>query len=238
MRSGIVIFSRMDSRRLPGKALRTISGRALLGHVIDRVKNVTGDHQLIVATSQRSVDDPIAEFAAIEGLDVFRGADDDVLLRATDCAAANELDYLTRISGDSPFVDPRLIEEIVSLAIKTRPDVATNVFPRTFPRGVSIEVISSSALRTACERGHDEGEREHITQYFYRCADEFKIANLEAPEAGFGSVNLAVDNHDDLLRSEWIIRHLTKPLVKTELKEIISVANSWPRDSLQAKVCV
>lgn len=236
MRSGIVIFSRMDSRRLPGKALRTIEGRALLGRVIDRVKAVSGDHRFIVATSQRSVDDPIAEFASIEGLDVFRGAADDVLRRAADCAGANELDYLTRISGDSPFVDPKLIDEIVALAIKAGPDVATNVFPRTFPRGVSIEVISSSALRTACKHSQDEGEREHITQYFYRCADEFKIANVEAPEAGLGSVNLAVDDHDDLLRAEWIIQHLPKPLVETELREIISVANSWPGDSLQANV--
>ena len=50
MSRGVIIFSRMDSNRLPGKALIDICGRSLLGRVIDRAKNIKGAERIIVAT--------------------------------------------------------------------------------------------------------------------------------------------------------------------------------------------
>ena len=52
----------MDSNRLPGKALIDICGRSLLGRVIDRAKNIKGAERIIVATSSRSIDNPITSF--------------------------------------------------------------------------------------------------------------------------------------------------------------------------------
>ena len=40
MKVGAIIFSRMDSKRLPGKALVEIEGRSMLGRVIDRAKRI------------------------------------------------------------------------------------------------------------------------------------------------------------------------------------------------------
>ena len=53
---GIIIFSRFDSQRLPGKALLDIEGRCLLGRVIDRAKLIKGTNEIIVATSNREID--------------------------------------------------------------------------------------------------------------------------------------------------------------------------------------
>ena len=60
---GGIIFSRFDSNRLFGKALIDIEGRALLGRVIDRSKLIKGISKLIVATSERPIDNQIHEFA-------------------------------------------------------------------------------------------------------------------------------------------------------------------------------
>ena len=40
--SGLIIFSRLDSSRLPQKALKKIGKKTLLEHVIDRAKQVQG----------------------------------------------------------------------------------------------------------------------------------------------------------------------------------------------------
>lgn len=51
-----------------------------------------------------------------------------------------------RISADSPLMDPSLIDRAVSLFKKNRYDIVTNVFPRTFPKGFSVEVINSKII--------------------------------------------------------------------------------------------
>ena len=51
MKIGAIIFSRFSSERLPGKALIDISGRSLLGRVIDRTREIQGIDKIIVATS-------------------------------------------------------------------------------------------------------------------------------------------------------------------------------------------
>ena len=40
MNVGVIIFSRMDSKRLPGKALVEIGKRPMLGRVIDRANRI------------------------------------------------------------------------------------------------------------------------------------------------------------------------------------------------------
>ena len=109
MSIGLVIFSRMDSNRLPGKALKTFAGRALLGHVIDRAKATRNADLVIVATSDRGTDDKIAAYAEAQGAEVFRGSAHDVLGRAVGCAEAFGLTVLGRICGDSPFIAPQML---------------------------------------------------------------------------------------------------------------------------------
>ena len=61
MNLAIIIAARLDSSRLPGKALLDISGRPALGLLLERLRqSESGDH-IIVATTDRATDDPIAE---------------------------------------------------------------------------------------------------------------------------------------------------------------------------------
>jgi spore coat polysaccharide biosynthesis protein SpsF len=74
MTTGLIIFARMGSSRLPGKMLLPIAGRPLLGRVIDRVKCAGGDCPIVVATSTEAADDAIERYARKEGVEVFRGS--------------------------------------------------------------------------------------------------------------------------------------------------------------------
>ncbi len=109
-RTGAVILARLDSNRLPGKTLRPALGRPMLAYTIDRVRCVrTPDRRvpdIVLATSDRAVDDPLAEFAAECGIGLFRGSVADVAGRVAACAQLREWDAFLRINGDSPFVDP------------------------------------------------------------------------------------------------------------------------------------
>src|SRR5262249_55762759 len=105
-----VLQVRMSSRRLPGKALRAIRGRALLGHVVDRVRRCCTIDGLLIATSTDPDDDAIAEFARTEAVELYRGALDDVAGRLLNAALAAQADALVRISADSPLIDPAIVD--------------------------------------------------------------------------------------------------------------------------------
>ena len=227
MSTGLIVFARLDSRRLPGKALVDLGGRPLLGRVLDRVRRVGGGQEIVVATSGRTIDDAIAELAAAEGATVFRGATDDVAGRALACAERHGFERFARVSCDSPFVDPELIARLIALGNAEDLDLATNVFPRSFPPGCSVEVIATAALRRACGAMEDEEDKEHLTRYFYRHPEGFRIFNLAATEGRYEGVRLTVDDARDLTRAAWILEPLVGPAEAAALDEVVALARAW-----------
>lgn len=235
MHTGLIVFSRYDSRRLPGKALRNIAGRPLLGHVLDRAQRtrdeLAGEFDdeflVVVATSNRAVDDGIASFALAEGVALYRGAAHDVAGRALACAEEHGLKRFIRICGDSPFFDFELVRRLLSLARKKDLDLATNVFPRSFPVGTSIEVISTNAIKRVIEASQAPEDREHITRYIYDHPAEFRIENLRAGHLHYQGVTLSVDDPEDLARATWIVETLGKPADLATLDEVTALARTW-----------
>jgi spore coat polysaccharide biosynthesis protein SpsF len=200
----IIVFARLDSSRLPGKALTPVAGKLLLDRVIDRCEATPGSPKVIVATSDRAIDDPIAAHVTARGALLFRGAAEDVAGRALACAEAYSLDRFARVSGDSPFIDPDLIARCLARSIDGDAELVTNVFPRTYPIGVSVEVITTVAMRRIVAETADPGDREHVTRYAYRRAEHFILDNVSAPDDRYTGVNLSVDTHADHAKACWI----------------------------------
>lgn len=110
-----IIQARMNSLRLPGKAMLEIQGRTILGHVADRLHRCTTIDGLYVATSTDTHDDAIAAFAATEGISLHRGSPDDVAAHLRDAVTAATADALVRINADSPLIDTAIIDHAVTL---------------------------------------------------------------------------------------------------------------------------
>jgi spore coat polysaccharide biosynthesis protein SpsF len=216
--TAIIVFSRMDSERLPGKAMADLCGRPLLGRVLDRVRRAQLRGSVVVATSERASDDEIASFSKSEGVAVFRGHDVDVVERALRCCDAFGFDAFVRISGDSPFVPPDLIDHGIATAKESGADLVTNVFPRSFPAGASVEVVKAEAL---CRAQHTmtADEREHVTKAFYDEPRTWRIVNFAADTA-CPEIRLTVDTGAEL----EVARSITAQLMpKPELAALADV---------------
>jgi len=222
-----VIFSRMDSTRLPGKALKPFAGRALLGHVIDRALAADEPDVVIVATSDRARDDAIADFAGNEGAAVFRGAAMDVLGRAHACAEAFGLSALGRISGDSPFISPDLIDRMVTIHAEGSAEVTTNLHPRTFPAGMSFEVVAIEALSRLAGLTDDPRHREHVTSYVYEHPDQFVIRNVTSGLDQWEGLPLTVDSADDLVQANWLLMRLRDAGQAMTMENVLGLAKEW-----------
>ena len=219
-----LVFSRMDSSRLPGKAMMRLGDAPVLAWVVQRL---SASHELdgiVVCTSDRTLDDPLTVVADKMKCGLFRGAADDVLGRALACARYLNADAVVRISGDSPFMDARLVDSVVRCFRDTKPDIATNVHPRTYPAGMSVEVIATAALQRMDEAVTEPSDREHVTTYLYRNVDDFRIENVAAASS-LRDVDLALDTKDDFALASWLAGEVA---ADADLNTIIDAARRYP----------
>jgi spore coat polysaccharide biosynthesis protein SpsF len=87
-------------------------------------------------------------------------------------------DDLVRLTGDCPLTDPAIVEDTVALHRSTGADYTSNVFPRSFPKGLDVEVAARDAFDAAVSEAEDPYEREHVMPFLYRRPERFKLANL------------------------------------------------------------
>ncbi|MFC1673821.1 cytidylyltransferase domain-containing protein [Pseudomonadota bacterium] len=226
---GVVVFSRYNSTRLPGKALKDMGGRPLLGRILDRLRGVRSADKLIVATSDLQSDDALAAFVEGEaGVELFRGSLDDVSGRALECMRAHNLDVLVRICGDSPFEIPAMIDDMVARREASDADLVTNVQDRTYPSGLSVEVIARAPYERAYAAMSDAQDLEHVTRYLYRHPDDFQIENVASGRGqDLTRLNLCVDTADDFARATWIIDRLGDDFESAGLELLIACAEAW-----------
>jgi spore coat polysaccharide biosynthesis protein SpsF (cytidylyltransferase family) len=76
-------------------------------------------------------------------------------------------------------------------------DLITNVYPRTYPKGQSVEIISKKSLQSIDSLDLPRKSKEHVTSYFYEHPTDFKIHNVRN-EHNLQSLNLCVDEPSDL----------------------------------------
>lgn len=211
----------MNSERLPGKVLREVCGRPLLAYLVERLAGCR-DAPTIVATSTSEHDDAVAAFCAAAGVLCHRGPEDDVASRCAEAAERFGLTAFGRVSGDSPLLDPVLVDRAVTLFRRDEYDLVTNVRPRTFPPGQSVEVVRVDAFLAALP-SLEAQQREHVTQHLYDAGLGLRIANFAA-DRDYGDLRLAVDTEEDLERIEALVAAMERPHWEYGLDEIARLA--------------
>lgn len=205
---GAVILCRMESSRLPGKALADLDGRPLLVHVIARCRRAAClAGRVVVATTERPADDALADLAAREGLPVFRGSSDNVAARLLRAAREHGFDAFFRVNGDSPLLDPALLDQAASLLHPSGADLVTNLCPRSFPYGISVELVRTDTYARAFPRFHQPAHFEHATSYLYRPGSDCRIVNIHRPGPDLSRARLTVDTPADLAFLRRFLAH-------------------------------
>lgn len=203
-----ILQGRMSSSRLPGKVLKPILGRPMIGLQLDRLKRCTTAAKLVVATSVEPTDDPIAAFCAAENVACFRGPLNDVLGRFEGAARAHDpVDHVIRLTADCPLSDPAVIDRLVRAHIDSGYDYTSNVGTLRFPDGLDAEVMKRSALAAAAAEATDPFEREHVTPFLYRHPERFRIGHLDN-YADQTHMRWTVDTLDDFRMVEAVFREL------------------------------
>ena len=217
----IIIQVRMNSSRLPKKVLYQINGKPLLKYLIERLTSIV-EGELCIATSDHTKDDEIEDLCLVEKVPCFRGSLKDVANRILSAATNYKADAFIRINGDSPLMDPKVIEEGIEIYQNGDYDLVTNIFPRSFPVGQSVEVIRTSTFEKAYHQMTTIDHFEHVTKYYYEHPDDFRIQNF-TNNRDLRKYRLVVDTPEDLIRIEKIIGSMNKAHTEYSLNDLIEL---------------
>jgi spore coat polysaccharide biosynthesis protein SpsF len=200
-----IIQARYSSKRLPGKVLKKIFGITVLQRVVNQVKKSKEITKIIIATSKQKKDKKIINFCNKNKIHCISGPLNNVFKRFYSIIIHENRNSFVRISADSPLIDPSLISRAVTLFKKNRYDIVTNVFPRTFPKGFSIEVIKSKIILDFILKIKKKRHKEHLTSFFYDNHRNFKIKNFYN-KINNSNINLSIDSFVDFIRVKSILK--------------------------------
>lgn len=225
MTIGIIVQARMGSTRLPGKVLKPIGKITLLEFLLTRLKKSKKVDKIIIATTDKPVDNDIEKIAVKNKIGIYRGSENDVLDRYYQAAKKYSLDTIVRITGDCPFADSEIIDQVVKLFEEKKVEYASNVDPPTYPDGFDIEVFTFHSLQEAWKKATKESDREHVTPYIrdYNLYPKTNLLNSE----DLSKIRLTVDNIEDY----QVINEIYKKLGEKNnfhLKDIMKVLKQNP----------
>jgi spore coat polysaccharide biosynthesis protein SpsF len=222
MRIAVVVQARMGSSRFPRKVLEPILGKPLLLYLVESLRHCRTVDAVVVATSTDAADDALAEFCATQGLQCIRGPLCNVAERFLRCMDAFPCEAVVRVNGDSPLLDHRLVDQGVSLFRQGGYDVVTNVCPRSFPKGQSVEVLSVATYRSVFPLMRDPADLEHVTRYFYGNRGCCRLYNFSF-EPPCSDLQMSVDTPQDLARVAALLGRMSRPHWQYRVEEMVAL---------------
>lgn len=221
-----IILCRYNSNRLPGKILKEINGIPILTIILKRLQTKIDRNDIVIATSTEASDNPIQHYCEENDYNIYRGSLENVSERFLHCATTYNADYAVRINGDNLFTDPTLILKLVSFLEEKPFDFISNVPGRSFPFGLSVEVVSISFYQSVINIiNQSEKYKEHVTLFLYENTDYMNqylfYKNEDYPIAS--GIQLAVDDENDFKIVSEIVTQLGAAIYTTSWEKIVAL---------------
>ena len=146
----------MGSTRLPGKVLRDLGGRTVLGWVVRAVREAAAVDDLVVATTTRGGRRrgggrvPAGSACPATG-----GRSTTCSPGSCRCSRRHPGDAVMRFTADCPLLDPAMIRE-AALVFRAVPglDYLSTGLARTLPRGLDVEIVRPGRAAPGRPGGH------------------------------------------------------------------------------------
>ncbi len=173
-----IVQARSSSSRFPRKVLQDLEGAPMVLRQLERVRRAHELDGIVVATSEESSDDELADVLDAAGVTVRRGPLADVLARFGQVVDEFSPDHVVRLTADCPLTDPEVIDRVVATHRAEAADYTSNVIERTYPHGLDAEAFSVAAFDRLRALALDPDEHEHVTLGFYRRPEAFALASV------------------------------------------------------------
>ncbi|MCL2719861.1 MAG: spore coat protein [Treponema sp.] len=195
--TAIILQARIDSTRLPGKALLLLDGKPLIFHVMQALNNVPSDFKILACP-----EDSLTAFEPITkdcGFEIHGGPKEDVLERFCQVIKKYNLKRIIRATGDNPFVFADAAIQLNNEAISINADYAGYT---ELPYGAGIESVNAASLILANEKSLDLFDHEHVCPFLYNNPQIFNIYRSPSPLLWrYPDIRITIDTQEDFDRA-------------------------------------
>jgi spore coat polysaccharide biosynthesis protein SpsF len=202
----IVLQARIDSSRLPEKALLPLGEEKIISCVMEALNSVPAQLRILACP-----DDSAAAFAPLAdkaGFTLLTGPKDDVLGRYCLALRTFNIQRVIRATGDNPFVFADAAAAINAEALALNADYAGY---GGLPYGAGVESVSAAALLRAETEASASYEREHVCPYLYAHPELFSLHRPLAPLRWQGSdIRLTIDTREDYERAQALYTEMDR----------------------------
>lgn len=193
----VVVQSRMESTRLPGKALYPVAGTPLIAFLLLRLQQANLPGRIVLATTRRPADDLLEAWGKRLGVDVVRGETDDVLARYGRCLDRFSACGVVRVTGDNPCIDVDSLRRTGDAIAQGRADYV--VAYEGLPFGTGSDGYTAEAFARAVAAAATPAHREHLNAVVLDAPGQFST-HVVPPDASVArpDVALTIDT-----RAQW-----------------------------------
>lgn len=125
----VIIPARYGSTRFPGKPLCLLKGRPMIEHVYERAKKAELIQEVYVATDSHLIEEKVKEFGgkAIMTSEEHSSGTDRIAeaVEKINDLKINDSDIIINLQGDEPLIDPKMINDLVTLMKDKETEIGT-----------------------------------------------------------------------------------------------------------------
>lgn len=185
MNFGIILAARMESQRLPGKAILPLFGIPMIELQIKRLKKTKLASKIVLTTIMTPENNILETIASRNGIETCRTAkrSGNAMREYVEVGKRYNFDYCVRVTGDEPLTDGETVDYVIEEAKKIGDFDLVTTKPN-FPHGIDYEIYPRKILEKIDEEMNPSYlEREHVTYYIYQKEKEknFKICRIKPP---------------------------------------------------------
>lgn len=215
----VALIARLKSKRLEQKVLKPFHNNLLIVDLYNRISS-SKKFKTVLATSDLKEDYPLCEIFSNNGFNLFKGDAVSVIDRMLSLAFEEKAASIFRVTGDNPFTDPYLMEEMVTLQNEYELDY---VRVNNVPFGIGAELYSTKYLWNLYMNLETTYYSEYLTWYAIN-DKKVRIGCLDVESNNSNQlINLSVDVKEDYLRCKSILgKFKNKKFEEISLKDILN----------------
>lgn len=200
-----------------------ITGKTIIEHIIERIRQVAYVSDIILATTTDTEDDALVDETQRLGIRVYRGSKNDVVGRLWEAVDSSQSETILKVNGNYPLFDPYVANDLVNAHFQGDYDLSYSEHFQGTVYGTGCFIFQKRILSQLNTKMLTAEQRDAGLLCFYQNSSMVKLKKFRYanPRPHY---SVCFDTDKDLELIEFIFKNIARPYTK----EIIKLLDNNP----------